>query len=166
MTYSIIRKDLEPQRVLLARRRVKRSEIAATIGAVLTDVFQYAQQHGRAIAGHPFTRYIEFGAGLVTLEPGMKIVESAPPAAFNSASSTAVSATDAVVEEVLPGGPVMTTIHIGPYDTLPDAYAALESWMDSHEIQRAGAPWEYYITDPTDVPDPKDWKTEIFWPIV
>jgi len=29
----------------------------------------------------------------------------------------------------------------------------------------AGAPWESYVTDPADYPDPADWKTEIFWPV-
>ena len=29
----------------------------------------------------------------------------------------------------------------------------------------ADAPWECYLTDPAQHPDPKDWKTSIFWPI-
>ena len=51
MAYTITKKKLLPQPVLLVRRRVKRSEIAATIGAVLPGVFQYAQQHGIAQQG-------------------------------------------------------------------------------------------------------------------
>ena len=74
MTYSIVKKELAPQPVLVVRRRVKRSEIAGAIGEALPHIFQYAQQHGIALAGHPFTRYVEVGAGLLTIEPGMRVV--------------------------------------------------------------------------------------------
>jgi hypothetical protein len=92
MKYSLEKKELSPQPVLLVRRRVKRSEIAVTIGEALPHVFEYAAQRGIALAGVPFTRYIEMGTP-------------------------------------------------------------------------SGAPWESYLTDPGQHPDPKDWKTEVFWPI-
>jgi AraC-like DNA-binding protein len=57
------------------------------------------------------------------------------------------------------------TIHAGPYETLQEAYAALESWIESNGLRPAGAPWEDYITDPAEFPDPKDWKTEVCWPV-
>jgi AraC family transcriptional regulator len=153
MTYSITKKELDPQPVLVARRRVKRSEIAATIGAVLPGIFVYAQQHGIALAGLPFTRYVEVGHGLLTIEPGFRI----------AASHTSTQGD--IIADTLPGGPAATTIHTGPYDGLPDAYAALEQWMEAEGLTAAGAPWEAYLNDPSDHPDPQDWKTEIFWPV-
>ena len=36
--------------------------------------------------------------------------------------------------------------------------------MESNGVPAAGAPWESYITDPAEYPDPKDWKTEVCWP--
>ena len=157
MTYDIVKKDVTAQPVLVVRKRVKRSEIAATIGSVLPGIFQYAQQRGLALSGHPFTRYIELGPGMVTMEPGMRITGgSGSPVAAGGAG---------VVEDVLPSGPAATTIHAGTYETLPEAYAALEIWIDAHGLQAAGAPWEAYITDPAEHPDPKDWRTEVFWPV-
>ena len=70
-----------------------------------------------------------------------------------------------IIADTLPGGPAVTTTHTGPYDKLRDAYAAMEKWMETKGLVAAGAPWESYVTDPTDYPDPKDWKTEIFWPV-
>jgi AraC family transcriptional regulator len=154
MAYSITKKELSPQPVLIVRRRVKRSEIAATIGEVLPPIFIYAQQNGIALAGLPFTRYVEMGPGLVTMEPGMRVVAPA-----------VVSGQGEIVAETLPGGPAATTIHTGPYDTLSDAYAAIEQWIEAEGLAAAGAPWESYITDPAEHPDPKDWKTEVFWPL-
>jgi AraC family transcriptional regulator len=162
MTYSIVRQDLAPQPVLVVRRRVKRSEIAATIGEALPHIFQYAQQNGLALAGHPFTRYVEIGAGLLTIEPGMRVVGSPQPSA---SMDDAARTRDGVVQDTLPGGPAATTIHAGAYEMLSDAYAALEAWMESNGLAAAGPPWESYITDPTEHPDPKDWKTEVCWPL-
>jgi effector-binding domain-containing protein len=67
--------------------------------------------------------------------------------------------------KTLPGGTVASTIHAGTYETLPEAYAALEVWIESHGLQSAGVPWEEYITDPAEHPDPKDWRTEVLWPV-
>jgi AraC family transcriptional regulator len=145
---------------------VKRSEIAAAIVEVLPHIFQYAQQHGIALAGHPFTRYVEVGAGLLTLEPGMRVVASQPPpASIDDAAGTPASGEGGVVQDTLPGGPAATTVHAGTYETLPEAYAALETWMEANGLPAAGAPWESYITDPAEHPDPKDWKTEVCWPV-
>jgi AraC family transcriptional regulator len=156
MSYDIVKKELTVQPVLVTRRRVKRSDIAATIGAVLPGIFQYAQQHGLALSGHPFTRYVELGPGMVTMEPGMRV---------SGGSGSPHTNLDGVVEDTLPGGPVASTIHAGAYETLPQAYAALEIWIESQGLKPAGAPWEAYITDPAEHPDPKDWRTEVFWPV-
>lgn len=153
MTYTVTRQELSPQPVLLMRRRVKRSDIAATIAEALPHIFVYAQQNGIALAGLPFTRYVEMGPGLVTMEPGMRVV------------GPGASSQDEIFADILPGGPAATTIHAGPYDKLSDAYAAIEQWMEAEGLAAAGAPWESYLNDPSDYPDPKDWKTEIFWPL-
>lgn len=158
MTYDIVQKELDAQPVLLVRRRVKRSEIGSAIGEALPHIFMYAQQHGIALAGHPLTRYVEVGPGLLTIEPAMRVVSRQAPDAKAAVAGE-------VVEEVLPAGSAATTIHAGPYETLQEAYAALEAWIESNGLRPAGAPWEDYITDPAEHPDPKDWKTEVCWPV-
>jgi len=50
-------------------------------------------------------------------------------------------------------------------DKLQDTYAALERWMQEQGVRAAGAPWESYITDPAEHPDPASWRTEIYWPL-
>jgi AraC family transcriptional regulator len=163
MSYSIVKKDLAAQPVLLVRRRVARSEIAGAIGGALPHIFQYAQQHGIALSGHPFTRYIDVGAGLLTIEPGMRVVSAGKAGAPRSDATGAGETT--VIEDTLPAGPAATTVHAGSYETLAEAYAAVEAWMGSNGLKPAGAPWESYLNDPTEHPDPKDWKTEVAWPV-
>lgn len=154
--YTIEKKMLEPQPVLIARRRIKASEIAATITELLPKIFIYSQQHGIALSGHPLSRYPEFGIGMLTIEPAMRIV-GAPPASYEG--------TGEVMVDTLPGGPAAVTVHVGPYDGLREAYAALEQWISREGHKPSGAPWESYVTDPGQVPNPAEWKTEVFWPI-
>ncbi len=153
MPYSISQKEIREQPVLVVRRRIKPSEVAATLGAALGQVFQYAQQNGVALAGQPFTRYIEWGPGIWTIEAGLPVT-----AAGKARSDGDVRA------DVLPGGLVATATHTGPYDKLHELHAAIQQWMEAQGLQSAGAPWEVYVTDPADYPDPKDWKTDLFWP--
>lgn len=154
MAYSIMKKEIAPQPVFVVRRRVKPSEIATVLGEVLGHVFLHAQRNGMAFAGQPLTRYIEWGPGLWTIEAGMPVT-----------AHTGAGSEGDVRADTLPGGFVATTTHTGPYDKLSDAHAAVQQWIEAEGLTAAGAPWECYVTDPADYPDPKDWKTDIFWPL-
>jgi AraC family transcriptional regulator len=160
MSYEIQVADLPLQPILVVRRRVPPAEIATTIGQELRAVFLYSQAHGIGFAaGHPITRYPEYGVGFVTLETGMRVASHEGPWHVGEGDGR-------VTREALPAGPAVSTIHAGPYDSLRDAYAALEQWMEAHGRKTNGAPWEVYLNDPGDHPDPKDWKTQVFWPIL
>jgi AraC family transcriptional regulator len=154
MAYSITKKKLSPQPVLVVRRRVKPSEIATVLAEVLGHVFRHAQLNGMALAGQPLTRYLEWGPGLWTIEAGMPV--TAHVAALSEGEVRAYT---------LPGGSVATTLHTGSYDKLTDAHAAVQQWIEAEGLIATGAPWECYVTDPADYPDAKDWRTEIFWPL-
>jgi effector-binding domain-containing protein len=109
------------------------------------------------LEGVPLTRFAQASAEMVTVEPGMRIASGAAPAE-NSGDSD-------ILTETLPGGAVATTMHQGSYENLHDAYAAIEEWMKAEGLTAGSAPWECYLNDPGKFPDPKDWKTEVFWPI-
>ena len=156
MTYSITRAKLSPQPVLVMRRTIKRSEIALTIAEVLGKVFLAAQKAGLALTGRPFMRCLNAGPGLMTIEPGMPV---------SGVATKPIDLGEEVIWETLPAGEAATTIHVGKYEELPEAYAAIEQWMKVEGVKAGGPPWEVYVTDPGDFPDPKDWKTEIFWPL-
>ena len=152
MAYSITKKEVPPQPVLLMRRRVKRSEVASALAQMLPNAFQYAQRIGAVMAGPPFTRYLDWGPGLIAIEAGVPVAASAPGEGD-------------IVADTLPGGLVANTTHAGPYDKLTEAHAAVQVWIEEQGLVASGAPWEFYVTDPASYPDPKDWKTEVFWPL-
>jgi len=153
MAHSIATKPLEPQPVLVMKRRMKQSEIALNLGEMFGRVFQYTQQNGLALAGAPFARYLEMGPGLMTVQAGLPLV--AAPA----------SAAEDLAVDTLPGGLAAIAVHAGAYDTLRDTHAAIQEWIEAQGLTPSGAPWESYVTDPGQYPDPKDWKTEVYWPV-
>jgi AraC family transcriptional regulator len=151
-TLSIERRDMAVQPFMLVRMRVARHELSSAIGEGLGKAFPYAMRTGLAIAGRPTTRYLSTGPGLYNIEVGVPVAATAPGEGD-------------VEPGALPGGPVAVAIHGGPYDQLSETYAALERWIEANGYRTSGAPWEAYITDPADHPDPADWRTEVCWPL-
>ena len=152
-TLSIERRDLAPQHILFVRLRVARHEIASAIGEGLGKAFPYSQRSGLAIAGRPFTRY--------SVDRARAVQHRGRHARRDDRRAGKARSRRAR----FPGGPVAVAMHAGPYDQLTETYAALERWIESNGYRVGGAPWESYITDPADLPDPADWRTEVYWPV-
>ena len=149
---SIERRELAPAHVLITRARCSRNELAATIAACFGKTFPYAMKIGAPLAGRPFIRYLSTGPGLWSIEGGC-VVASAAPGEGDVEAAT------------LPGGQALVAMHGGSYDTLADTYAAMHRWAEQNGFEVGGAPWESYITDPAEHPDPANWRTEICWPL-
>jgi len=157
MAYTITTSELMPQPVLVVRRRVRRSDIAATLAEQLGRIFQHIQRSGGAIAGQPFTRYLDWGPGMLTLEVGLPV---ASPVAGEPGGGA-----QGILSAVLPGGLAALTTHTGTYEQLNEAHAAVQVWIEDNGLKVTGAPWETYVTDPAEVPDPAQWQTQIVWPV-
>ncbi len=97
MSYEIKSEERSEQPILVVRRKVKRSDIAATIGAELPKIFLHAQRRGIAVAGFPITRYPEASQGMVTLETGMRVSQ-------HNSKWGADQGEDDVLAEALPAG--------------------------------------------------------------
>ena len=154
MTYTITKKTIAAQPALAVKRKVKPSEIAQNLGEMFGLVHLTAQKLGAALAGPPFARYLDCPPGLWTIEAGMPL--AAPVAGPEGAEVIAIT---------LPAGSAAVALHTGPYDKLSEAHAAIQQWIEKQGLSSAGAPWESYLTDPAEHPDPKDWKTEVVFPL-
>jgi AraC family transcriptional regulator len=147
-------KDLPAVHALVMRRHIARDEIAATLAECLPALFAYAQRGGLAMAGPPFARYPEMRMGSLVIEGGVPL---AAPASGDA---------DAGIEALtIPAGPAAVAIHRGPYERLQETYQAIESWLREEGRQAGGPPWETYLTDPGEYPDPETWETEIVQPL-
>jgi AraC family transcriptional regulator len=155
MAYTVTKRDLDEQPVLFVRRRVPPSAIAAAITETLPLIFAFAQKKGIPLNGHPITRYAGMEPGMMSIEPSMRI---AGPAAATEGEGE-------VMLGSLPAGPAAVTTHMGSYDKLGDAYTALQQWIEAQGLRPAGAPWEDYVTDPSEHADPAHWRTDVYWPV-
>lgn len=151
-TLSIERRELPAEPILFVRQRAARHELSGAIAQGVGQVYMHAQKAGLPLAGHPFTRYVSAGPGLLTIEVGFRL-------AGRAAGEGDVEAGE------LQGGPAVVAVHGGPYEQLAETYAAMERWMEQNGLSPAGAAWEWYVTDPADHPDPADWRTEVYWPV-
>jgi AraC family transcriptional regulator len=151
-TLSIARQERPEQPVLFIERRVPRSELQPMLGECFGKLFTHGHQAGLPIAGWPIARYLSTGPGLWTVQAIMPLV-------------TAVPSEGEMQSGALPAGPVALAVHAGHYDQLQETYVALERWIETNGFKAAGAPWESYVTDPGEHPDPADWRTEIYWPL-
>ena len=149
---SIERRELAAQPILFARLKTARHELPGAIAQGVGKVYIHAQKLGLALAGHPFTRYLSTGPGLLTIEVGFRFAD-------------AVAGDGEVEAGELQGGAAVVAVHGGPYDQLAETYAAMERWMEHEGLRPGGAPWEHYVTDPAEHPDPADWRTEVYWPV-
>ena len=143
---------LEAQPIVGIRSTAPMSELGNVMGELFGEVHGYVQGNGGEIAGMPLAIYHS--------PPGETIdFECAIPVASPMAGAGRVQAGE------LPAGTAATVTHLGPYDGLGATWSVLTAWMESEDLEGAGAPWEVYQTDPGAEPDPSRWRTDIFFPV-
>ena len=149
---TVERRHVEAQPILFIQRRVAQADLQATMGECFGILYQHGIAKGLAIAGHPITRYVDTGMGLWTIDFVMPLAE--PAAADGEIQAGAISA-----------GPAAVALHVGPYEALNETHTAIEQWIGAEGLEVGGAPWEHYLTDPAEEPDPARWRTNVFWPL-
>lgn len=153
MEYECQLRKIETQPVMSIRGQASVETLAAVIGEFCSEVWRYIEHNGGGVAGPPFTRYHGLEGGVIDIEAGIPVQNPLP-------------ARGRIQPRELPGGDAVVTVHFGPYEQLPAAGAALQAWAQANGRQAAGPNWELYWTDPQEIRDPQQWKTEVFKPLV
>ncbi len=68
-----------------------------------------------------------------------------------------------VINSALPAVKVVRSVYQGPYEGLAQAWPALQTWVRANGHGEMGKFWECYLTNPGEVKDPKDYRTELNW---
>jgi effector-binding domain-containing protein len=149
----------DPLPILSIRENAAIDALANAQGERLRELWQYCQSRRVAPAGPPVVRYHTFGEGETDVEVGVPVREGA-------AGEGRIRAGE------LPGGPVITTWHLGAHDRLGEAYGRLAAWLTEHDRDAAGPAWEVYWwidasrePDPSAWPAPTEWRTELVQPL-
>jgi AraC family transcriptional regulator len=151
-TLSVTRRHFPGQPILLIRRQVPRTELQSMLSSCFGKLFSHGHSAALPIAGQPIARYLAVGEDPWTVEAAMPLALPVLGAGEMEAGT-------------LPQGPVAVGLHAGAYDQLPETYSALQKWMADNGERPGGAPWELYVTDPGQFPDPAEWRTEVYWPL-
>lgn len=145
---------LTEQPTLTIRFQAQQPEFATKFAEVLPATYQYAISQGCQLSGPPFSLYHAFdpNTGIFDVEAGVQVSQPATGDADVKAST-------------LPSGPAVSLLHVGPYEQLGEAHEALRSWVAENGKQPRGGPWEVYLNDPSQVPDPQQLQTQLIQPI-
>ena len=153
MSYVIEVVTLEAQPALSVRFRARPEDLGRKFLELLPQVLDVTEsQHGE-MAGAPFARYLDVAGPELEVEVGLPL-------------TTTLEGNGQVLSKPLPGGPAVMTWHIGHYEELGKAHAALAEWVSTNQREVAGGPWEIYFSDPSDDDDPKGWRTQVVLPLI
>ena len=141
-------KTVEAQPVLQKRFMAKREEIAAKLGPANGQIIGQITVSKGEMTMMPMSRYFAEKDGALDMAAAIAVKKP-------------VTGKGDIESSELPAGLVATTIHMGPYEKLPETYAALQAWIKEKGHEAGDQSWEIYWTDPGTEADPKKWKTEV-----
>ena len=121
-------------------------------GKLYAQINQFMDKEGIVSEASPIVIY-HLWDSIVDIEAGIPITDS-----------IYLNDTTVTLKKILPSI-VITAIHYGPYERLPETYFGINEWMRKNKVVVTGPPWESYLTDPSTEPNPKKWETAIYFPI-
>jgi effector-binding domain-containing protein len=153
MGHHIATHHVEPQAIVSIRDRRPLARLPGFIKTAIPEILGRLRILGATPAGPPFVIYHEFGSQGIDAEVSVPVVRQ-------------VMATGRIRSRVLPAMTLARTVHVGPYEQLGDAYAALTDWIKGHGFEVAGPVEERYLNGPGDHVPSSEYQTEIEMPIV
>lgn len=145
-------KTVTPLRFAAIRTQSTPEQLGSTLEQSFGAVWEYLNSLESVTVGPAIARYHLFAAETIDCEAGFPVEEE-----------VAVRAPIAISN--LPGGRAATTIHYGPYSSLPAAYAALQAWLEREGLHPDRGPYEIYWADPGQIEDESELRTEVVWPL-
>jgi effector-binding domain-containing protein len=135
-------------------------DLGALFDLHLPNVADRLADLGGTPAGPPYGRYHEYGPQLADVEIGIPVVE--PVANLRPLEECEPGE---MGNSELPGGRAAATVHIGSYERLAATYDRVRAWISAQGLKAGSGPWESYVTDPSEVEDLSELRTEVVWPL-
>jgi effector-binding domain-containing protein len=145
VAYFVELREAEPQQLGVVRDRANRATLSGKITG--SPVWSLIRGRGLANGGHNVVVYHCLPADEFDIEVGVDVF-----APFES--------DERLISTTTPGGLVVTTRHVGPYDRMSGAHAAIWARISRDRLTFSGVSWEWYghWSD-----DPSALRTDIFY---
>ncbi len=144
--------EVPRQNVVFGRATCSHSEIGPTLMQVLPSVANQLERAGAEMAGPPFCRYTAWRENDCDIEGGCPVIGE-------------VQEGGEVFVGTLGGMRAVMGEYNGPYEGLGGAHEAIRAYIAENGFEANDAPFEIYMTDPEEEPDPSKWITHVYWPI-
>ena len=155
MHYDVQVRVVGPQPLAAARGHGNAQNFLRNLFALLDEVWKFLRANPQ-VPQQGLNVFLYWGdpdQDLFQTDPGMPIEAGVKVAApFTGSGNVVCSAT--------PGGTVATVLHVGPYDKLGEAHAALRDWCRQNNRLPAGPSWEAYGHWDD---DPQKLRTDVFY---
>jgi effector-binding domain-containing protein len=129
------------------RERVTMEGLPPAVDRGFPALFAWLADRGVKPAGPPFIRYLDVTGSELVIDLGVPVPEG-------------VAGDERVRAQALPAGRWIVALHVGRFDGLRDAHAAVQDWARQQGIAWDGFA-EHYRTDPREEPDSSRWETEL-----
>lgn len=146
--YDIVCEEQPAQKLLTWSQSIPQDRVATFLGQAFPALFSTLGAAGVNPVGPPLARYH-------VAEDTFDVTAGVP---FRG--SLAVE--PPMVVEVVAPCTLATTLHVGPYDRLPEAFHAVIEWTQANGCTIVADPWESYLDGP-DVAQP---RTKVCFPVV
>jgi AraC family transcriptional regulator len=140
---------------------IKKTGTYKLIPELLMKVYEFTVEKKMVTTGPPLFICHEISpeAVMEANEKGTATIEVAWPVSGIVKGSTEIKVYK------IPGGKMVHTVHMGPYESCETTYLKLFSWIKEKRLQISGPIREVYPNDPREVP-PDEIITEIFVPVI
>lgn len=137
MSYDIELKVVREHTLIVIRDRANAQNISAVISELLPEVWQFISDNNLSRVGHVVVVYHGEEGCTFHDEKGL-------PIEVGVQMSSEFACNERVEQSSTPAGSVASTLHIGPYQQLPQAHAAVRAWCEENGLQLQGLNWEIY----------------------
>ena len=142
MGYTVTILQVAPQWIAAARGRASKNEISQVMLGLLGKGWDFVKQSGIKNDGQNVAIYRGDADGVMI---------AAGPRVFEKFEGDCVAT---------PSGLAATTIHMGPYELLGNAHAAIREWCKANGHELEGTNWEIYGHHEE---DPARRRTDVFY---
>jgi effector-binding domain-containing protein len=152
--YEVETREVASRALAVARGRANKGNVGERIGTLLAQVRDFLAKSNLEPAGPEIVVYLDEGdRGRFTTTEGVPVevgMEVRGPFEGNGQ----------VVSSTTPAGTVAMTVHVGPYQKLPEAHAAVRRFCAAQGRVVTGTDWEVYgeMGD-----DPEALRTEVYY---